>query len=83
MDPTVIYLGLLVGNWIIFSMTATGRMMLRHPAFWISVVVTGVPTYALFAYFGAIQLLNVLTGLGVIFNAIGARTIIKLERAVQ
>lgn len=80
MELTLTYLGLMACSGILFSMTETGRWLMSHLAYWVSFGISAAISYSLFAYFDALALLNVLTGLGVIVNAFAVRAAWKVER---
>ena len=80
MELTITYLVLLACSGLLFSMTEIGRLLMSHTAYWISFTISAAISYSLFAYFDALALLNVLTGLGVIVNAFGVRTLWRIER---
>ena len=80
MELTITYLVLLACSGVLFSTTEIGRLLMSHTAYWISFTISAAISYSLFAYFDALALLNVLTGLGVIVNAFGVRTLWRIER---
>jgi hypothetical protein len=80
MNLTITYLCLLACSGLLFSMTEIGRLLMSFKAYWISYTISAAITYSIFAYFDALALLNVLTGIGIIINAIGVKFIWKRER---
>lgn len=80
MDPNVQLAILWIANLVLLYTSDFFRMLMKSPIFWISAAIQLGLVYSLFAYFGALQLLVVLIGIGVFINAIA---IVKINRYMR